>query len=115
MECVWAYALPWGTMGITLLVFLGLRQVLPRSSWGTLVNIFAAAAVSCYYWFRIPALVGYGVYPQDGLLFDLRHTLPYWMVLAAQLSALTFFSWWLVLRNPAPGVWALRPPFLVKR
>ena len=115
MECVWAYALPWGSMGLTLLLFLGLRRVLPRSSWGTLVNVFAAAAISCYYWFRIPALVGYGMYPQDGLLFDLRHSLPYWIVLVAQLSALAFFSWWLVLRNPAPAVWALRPPFLVKR
>ncbi len=114
-ECLVAFGLPWLTLAVTLTVFVLLRKFLPKSRETLLVSVFAAASISCYYWYRIPSLVGYGLFPQDGLLVDLTQTLPLWSIVAAQVAAVAFFGWWLVLRNPEPSVWAVRPPFLVKK
>jgi hypothetical protein len=56
-------------------------------------------------------LVGFGLFPQDGLLIDLTPVLPYWSILVAQVAIVAFFGWWLLLRNPEPSAWAMRPPF----
>ncbi len=114
-ECLVAFGLPWLTLAITLTAFVLLRKFLPKSRERLLVSVFAAASISCYYWYRIPSLVGYGLFPQDGLLVDLTQALPLWSVMAMQVVAVAFFGWWLVLRNPEPNVWAVRPPFLVKK
>ncbi len=114
-ECLVAFGLPWATMAATLAAFLLLRKFLPKGTEALLVSVFAAASISCYYWYRIPSLVGYGLFPQDGLLVDLTQTLPLWSIMAAQVAAVAFFGWWLVLRNPAPTVWAMRPPFEVRK
>ncbi len=114
-ECLVAFGLPWLTLAVTLTAFVLLRKFLPKSRETLMVSVFAAASISCYYWYRIPSLVGYGLFPQDGLLVDLTQTLPLWSIMAAQVAAVSFFGWWLVLRNPEPAVWAVRPPFLVKK
>jgi p-aminobenzoyl-glutamate transporter AbgT len=59
--------------------------------------------------------VGYGLFPQDGLLVDLTQILPLWSIMAAQVVVVAFLGWWLVLRNPEPRVWAMRPPFQMKK
>jgi hypothetical protein len=114
-ECLIAFGLPWATMAVTLVAYLLLRKFLPKGQETLLTSLFAAASISCYYWYRIPSLVGYGLFPQDGLLVDLTQTLPLWSIMAAQVAAVAFFGWWLVLRNPELSVWAIRPPFEVKR
>ncbi len=114
-ECLVAFGLPWATMAVTLAVYFLLRKFLPKNKETLLTSVFAAASISCYYWYRIPSLVGYGLFPQDGLLVDLTQTLPLWSIMAAQVAAVAFFGWWLVLRNPEPTVWAIRPPFEVRR
>lgn len=114
-ECVMAFGLPWGTLAITLGAFVLLRKYLPKSKETALTSLFAAASISCYYWYRIPSLVGYGLFPQDGLLVDLTQTLPLWSIMAAQVAAVAFFGWWLLLRQPETNVWMARPPFEVKR
>lgn len=115
LDCVFAYALPWCAMTGTYLTYFLLRLLLPKNKLGLLINIFSALSISCYYWYRIPALLGYGLFPQDGLLLNLSQTIPYWSVLLAQVMALFFFTWWLVFRNPQPSIWAVRPPYLVKK
>jgi hypothetical protein len=102
-------------MLVTLAAFVLLRKYLPKDKTTVLTSLFAAASISCYYWYRIPSLVGYGLFPQDGRLVDLTQALPLWSILAVQVAAVAFFGWWLVLRNPAPSVWAFRPPFEVKK
>ncbi len=114
-ECLMAFGLPWATLVVTLVAYLLLRKLLPNGKESLLTSVFAAASISCYYWYRIPSLLGYGLFPEDGLLVDLTHILPLWSIMAAQVAAVAFFGWWLVLRNPEPSVWAIRPPFEVKR
>ena len=41
------------------------------SAPGALPKVFAAAAVCTYYWYRLPALAGFGPHPGTGLLVDL--------------------------------------------
>jgi hypothetical protein len=115
LECATAFGLPWAALLLTLGLFLFLRKILPKGKEALLVSAFAAASISCYYWYRIPSLVGYGLFPQDGLLVDLTHALPYWSVLAVQVVATAFFWWWLVVGRPAAAEWAVRPPYHVKR
>jgi len=114
-ECAMAFGLPWATLAITLVAYVLLRKLLPKSQEALLTNIFAAASISCYYWYRIPSLFGYGLFPQDGLLVDLTQALPLWSIMAAQVAAVAFFGWWLVLRSPEPSVWTMRPPFEIKK
>jgi hypothetical protein len=70
-----------------------------------------AAAISCYYWFRVPALVGLGIHPGDGMLADLGEVLPAWFPLASQIATTSLFFWWLVWRRRELRSWCRRPPF----
>lgn len=110
-EVLFAYALPWGMMLLSLGAFALLRRLLGPKKDALLAGIFAAAAVSCYYWYRLPALVGFGLFPRDGLLVDLTHVLPAQSVVFAQIAAAAFFVWWLVFRRRPPAAWSVRPPF----
>lgn len=100
------YQLPAIGMAVSSLLYFVLKPFLKES---TLISVFSAAAVSCYYWFRIPALVGYGIYPGDGMLIDLNAVLPLWVVQILILSTTAFFFWWIVLRTQKRTRWAKRP------
>lgn len=114
-DCVLAFGLPYLTLGVSLSLFLSLRKYLHEKHEPLIVSAFAAAAVSFYYWYRIPALVGYGLFPGDGMLVDLRAAFPFWMVLVSQIVVAGFFVWWLVFRDAKAAVWAVRPPFAGRR
>jgi hypothetical protein len=79
-----------------------------------LVRIFAAMSVSCYYWYRVPALFGFGNYADDGLLVDLTTAIPVWLMTILKISVVTFFFYWLVVRDLNKKNWALRPQFAKK-
>jgi len=72
-------------------------------------RLFGALAVSTYYWFRLPALIGFGVYPGDGTLVDLRGSVGPWLPALLQCAAVLVLTWWLLdpgrLRRP----WSIRP------
>lgn len=106
-----AYAMPAFGLIATLLVYLILRSALARRRHEILVRCFAAAAVSCYYWFRLPMLIGFGAFPGEGMLIDLRGALPAWVPLGLQAAATMMFTWWTVLRPARRRSWSLRPPF----
>lgn len=110
-DCVVAFGLPYLCLGVSLSLFLLLRKYLDEKYQPLIVSICGAAAISFYYWYRLPALVGYGLFPGDGMLVDLTPVLPVWVLLFVQLSVAGFFVWWLVIRQPAPSVWSRRPPF----
>ncbi|MCF8245491.1 MAG: hypothetical protein K9J37_13450 [Saprospiraceae bacterium] len=114
-ECLTAFGLPWATLVVTLVAYILLRKFLPKNRETMLTSVFAAASISCYYWYRIPSLFGYGIIPQDGILVDLTQTLPLWSIAVMQVSFVAFFGWWMLLRNNKPVAWAVRPPFLVKK
>jgi len=105
-----AYGLPFGGLLTTLLVFLMLQQALGQRYQRQLVHAFAAAAIACYYWYRLPALFGFGLYPGDGMLIDLASTLPEWFPLASRVATTALCLWWLVGRSGQRRAWGIRPP-----
>ncbi len=110
-EVLQAFALPYLGMVISLLTYLLLQRKLPDQNREQLPAVFAAAAVSLYYWYRLPALIGFGLFPGDGQLADLTAVLPAWTPLLLQLGALTFFGWWMLGRQAPEKGWTVRPPF----
>jgi NAD-dependent dihydropyrimidine dehydrogenase PreA subunit len=106
-----AYGLPFGGMAASLLLFLFLRRKLKATQQHRLVLSFTAAAVSCYYWYRLPALLGYGPFPGDGMLFDLRGVLPASLVLLLRATTTILFFWWFLGRDgESRRRWSRRPP-----
>lgn len=95
----------------TLALYVGLGRWLPEAQRAFLRRLFACAAVACYYWYRLPALVGYGPFPGDGMLVDLRGLLPGFAVPAARAATTAFFAWWLLVRRGGARAWLERPPF----
>lgn len=109
-DIVQVYALPMLGLAISLVTFLALKRArVVQELW--LTRAFAAAAVSCYYWYRIPSLLGYGQIPTDGLLVDARAVLPYWSVELMAVLAVAFFVYWLVVRAPNAKSWVVRPAY----
>lgn len=97
------YAWPWGSALVTLALYAGLRWRWPKAT----PRLFALAAVCTYYWYRLPALAGFGP-PQDtSALVDLRAypALP----ITVRLVSVCFFGWWW-LRSAPRRAWSLRPP-----
>lgn len=110
---VWLiYADPVMGFGISLFLFYSLRLLLPAQQQHRIANLFAALAVSCYYWFRIPALLGFGPHHEDGLLMDLQGIIPAWTPVLIASLVVAFFMWWLLLRKPNKKSWLTRPAFL---
>ena len=107
-----ALAYPLGGLAASLVGFLVLRRMVPASKQGLLVRAFAAAAVACYYWYRVPMLFGFGAFAGDGVLVDLRGKLPEWFPMASRGATTLLFGWWFLLRVAPPSrSWTLRPRY----
>lgn len=105
------YAYPLIAMTITLILFLGIKKIIDKKHKRILIDIFAAAAVSIYYWYRLPALIGFGIFQGDGMLVDLTLSLPHWFPVILQISTALFFVWWLVFNKKEMTSWVIRPPY----
>jgi hypothetical protein len=111
-----AYLWPLASASITLTIYVILRRwlVVTKTAQRYLIQIFATAAVVIYYWYRIPALIGFGVMPETGILYDLSSTLPPWSTEICQLLSSAFFIWFMLIRKH-PGVsWMIRPPLIAR-
>ncbi len=106
-----AYGLPLGGLVVSLTLFLLLKRHLAPEHHTRLLRVFAAAAVACYYWYRLPGLVGYGAIPGDGMLLDLTSTLPEWSVAASRVLTTLLFFWWIVVKKNGRRSWTRRPPY----
>lgn len=106
-----AYALPFAGLLLSLAVFLLLTIALGKKRQGVLIHSFAAASVTCYYWYRLPALIGFGVFPDDGALFHLAGIVPDWSVPVLRTVVVAFFIYWFMVRRSAVKSWTLRPAF----
>jgi hypothetical protein len=105
------YKMPLLGLFTTLLVYFILKEIFNKKNSRVLINIFAAAAVSCYYWFRIPALLGFSKFANDVVLLNLKNIIPGWGITLATVSTILFFFWWLIFRKPNHKSWVIRPPF----
>ncbi len=74
---------------------------------------FAAAAVACYYWYRLPALFGWGPFPGDGMLVDMTGIWTAWFPFVSRAVTTALFAWWLGLRKSNRRGWLVRPARVV--
>jgi hypothetical protein len=104
-----AQAFGWPMLGTacTLAMYFLLRG---KVSEQPLNRSFAAAAIACYYWYRLPMLFGFGPFPGDGMLIDLTDTLGPWFTPISRFITTAFFAWWLVGRKSIRRSWLIRPP-----
>lgn len=95
MSALATYAWPFGGMAISLIAYVFLLSTL-RILRGHLTGVFAALAISFYYWFRIPMLFGFGRFGHDGCLVDLTGRLPEAAIIGLQVAVLVLVLLWLV-------------------
>lgn len=105
------YAWPLLGLTATLTLYLLLQRVVGSKYKRTLAKVFAGAAVACYYWYRLPGLAGFGLFPGDGMLVDLTSTVPEWTVLFCQVALAALLFLWIVSPKQARKSWTKRPPF----
>ncbi|MDP7029653.1 MAG: hypothetical protein QF733_05465 [Phycisphaerales bacterium] len=106
---VGTWAWPFGGLVVTLAMYLLVAWRAGAAAQRTIAAVFGAAAVSCYYWFRLPALIGFGPYPGDGMLVQAQGVISPVAVSVMQGGVTLFFFWWMVFRRPAPRAWMRRP------
>lgn len=99
---------------ITLVIYAVVKQLLAHKQRKVLVNLFAAGAVSCYYWFRLPQLIGFRVHYTNSTLIDLSNSLPGWTPIILNIFTTTFFIWWMVIRHKIKRSWTIRPAYANK-
>jgi len=105
------YQMPLLGLLVTLISYGILSLALSTKYEQKLTSIFAASGVSCYYWFRIPSLLGFGKFGDDGMLVNLRNTLPEWIIPVLTIASTIFFFYWLVIRKQNNKSWVIRPRF----
>jgi hypothetical protein len=105
-----AYIIPLAGLVSSLALFFLLRKA---AFWEeeNLIRLFGAASIICYYWYRLPALMGFGIYPEDGRLFDLTTMMSPVIMLIIQLTVSGFFLYWMLIRPANQKQWMYRPPF----
>jgi hypothetical protein len=108
-----AYGYPLIGASISILLYLGIKEVVSKRNKKLVISLFAAAAVSCYYWFRLPMLFGFSSTESNGVLIDLTNSLPAWSMLILKLLTTSFFLWWMVIRKKKKMSWSIRPAYAV--
>ncbi|HZX58273.1 MAG TPA: hypothetical protein VFE54_06095 [Mucilaginibacter sp.] len=109
------YKMPMIGFAITLAVYGILSAIIQRKYERKLIGFFAASGVSCYYWYRIPSLLGFGNFGHDGLLVNLSNVLPQWSIYFMMIASVSFFFYWLAIRVRNKKSWLIRPEFAKKR
>jgi len=94
-EIVTVYAWPWGAGIVSYVVFKILEHIFryKDNARAILHRLFGAAAISTYYWYRLP-----------GPAF----LLPDWFPLVSRMVTTPFFFWFMVFRSPTVS-WLKRP------
>ena len=94
-EIITAYVWPLGACIVTYVLFKIAEHILRHKTTARAVlhRTFAAAAVSTYYWYRLPGPAS---------------LLPDWFPLVSHLVTTPFFFWFLVVRSPKAS-WLKRP------
>ena len=109
------YAYPLTAMTISLVIFLLMKKAFAKKYEIIIIDLFATASISIYYWYRLPALFGLGIFPGDGMLVDLSHSLPTWFPRILQISTTVFFIWWIIFNKKEMASWLIRPPYDKRR
>jgi len=103
------YFYPYFSALITFCLYLMIRKV-GKNRYDKQINlIFASTAIYFYYWFRIPQLIGFGEFKNNGMLVDLTSILGPNHVLIIQLAT-GFFIYFLSFTLSYKS-WSRRPNF----
>lgn len=105
---VYAYPILGGIITLSLYILLINRF---QNNKKLILNLFAAAAVSCYYWYRLPQLFGFSSLPGNGILINLKGHLPTWSMHVLNLVTSAFFVWWMVIAHKKYRSWSIRPAY----
>ena len=108
------YELPLIGFVASSIIYIIASMMVPNKYEQKLVSVFAASGVSCYYWYRIPSLIGYGKFADDGLLYNLSGLIPAWVIPIVNVATTLFFFYFLVIRKTNNQSWVVRPPFATK-
>jgi hypothetical protein len=106
-----AYGYPLLGAGISIFLYMSIKEVVSKRNKKLVIHLFAASAVSCYYWFRLPMLFGFSSTDTNGVLIDLTNSLPAWSMSILQLITTSFFLWWMVIRKKKKISWSIRPKY----
>lgn len=111
-----AYGYGFGAATVSLILFLMLKRfVLGAPYHPRLHRIFAAAAISFYYWYRLPWLIGLEPSHPESMLIDLSGAIPPNAVpavrIAMGLTSAAFFMWIIAGRKTAQARWLRRPAY----
>ena len=109
LHIVYGYPLLGGA--VTVLLYLLAGRLFQRNNRRMIISLFAAAAVSCYYWFRLPMLFGFGELPSNGMLVDLSGSLSGWTMPVLNLVTSGFLVWWIVIHKKKRRSWSIRPEY----
>ncbi len=101
------YGLPMLGFAFTLVIYWLLRKLFAEKDYSTIALVFAAAAISCYYWYRVPAILGLS---ESAGVFGLDLSAFTSLKLILRIVSTTFFFWWIVIRNTIKS-WEYRPEF----
>ncbi len=102
------YGLPAFSGALSALLYAILRYSLTKYRT-LLIRFFAASAVSCYYWFRLPLLFGFNHQDTHSRLIDLSQYLPQWVISLTAILFTLFFMWWFLIRENKKITWSMRP------
>jgi len=105
------YSMPFMGLILSFSIFSLIKAILNTKYYELLINIFAFLAVSIYYWFRIPALIGFGKFPNDGRLVDLSQSVSASFPFFIKITLLLLFFWWFFIKTNNNLSWVLRPPY----
>ena len=96
--------------------YVFIKTFVPFDKHQHLVAFYAFLAVSCYYWYRIPSLIGFGneLFLEDGRLVDLSMILPEWFPILTRILVIVVFAWLLLFRNRGEKAWSTRPQYAVE-
>ena len=104
-----AYAYSFGGFAATLAIYLILSRIVPTKRGSTLNRLFACAAVSCYYWYTLPNIFGFGSNPAHAAV-NLSTFLPDVTPWIARAIATAVFFWWFIIRPSGHHRWMKPPP-----
>ena len=108
---VYAYPILGGVITLSLYIILKKRF---QKNKKVIMSFFAAAAVSCYYWFRLPQLFGFSNLETNGVLINLTGYLPAWSMNILNMATTAFFLWWMVIANKKYRSWSIRPAYAME-
>jgi hypothetical protein len=109
LEVVYGY--PLLGAAVTILLYVFASWVFQKQNKNVIISLFAATAVSCYYWFRLPMLFGFGNLDSNGMLIDLSGSIPQWSMTILTPATTVFFFWWMIIRRKTKISWSVRPQY----